>query len=70
MPIVASREDRVRVYRFQLYDVSKDELITSTRYATKDTIDRIGGIHLGAPVEVPASDVDQDGFTQKHYVPV
>jgi hypothetical protein len=70
MTIIDSQGDTVRVYKFQLYDVVRDEMITSTRMARQETIDRIHAVKFGPAYLVPHSDVDDDGLTAKNYIPV
>ena len=70
MPVISSQPDIVRVYRFQVYDGISDEMITSTRMATRETIERIFAVKTSISFEIPAAHVDASGFTEKNYVPV
>lgn len=67
MPVTVIAGQRVRVYRFRVYDVASDEFVTSTRLALEPAIERIGAIKAGVPIEVPWEDVDEEGFTKKNY---
>ncbi|QJE00676.1 hypothetical protein HH212_12125 [Massilia forsythiae] len=70
MVAIASTGNTVRVYKFQIYNIVTDEMVTSTRLAQEHTIERIGAVRMGVPFEVPLSDVDAEGFTSKNYSPV
>jgi hypothetical protein len=70
MTIIASEGGTVRVYRFQLFDIISNDYVMSTRYATEQTIVKLGGRIKSIPFEVPASHVDDDGLTEKDYNPV
>lgn len=70
MPVFASEGDTVRVYRFQMYDIVSNEFVTSTRYAKKETIDKLGGRVASVAFDVPATHVNNDGFTEKDYIPI
>jgi len=70
MAVIASKGSTVRVYKFQIYNIVTDELVTSTRLAEERAIENIGAIRIGVPFEVPVSDVDPEGFTSKNYSPV
>jgi len=70
MPVIASTGHTTSVYKFELYDISKDELVLSTRMATQRAIESINAVRKGVAFEVPNADVDADGFTAKNYIPV
>lgn len=69
MTIIASSGDTALVFPFSLYDIVRDELVRSTRYATMPAIERISAIRSGPSHSIPAADVDGDGFTAKNYDP-
>lgn len=70
MPVLSSGGGTVRVYRFQVYDIRNDEMVTSTRMATEAAIERVRGVKLSASYEVPSDHVGPDGFTDRMYVPL
>jgi hypothetical protein len=70
MTAIASKGGTVRAYRFQLFDIVSNEYVTSTRYATQQCIERLGGRITSIPFEVPVAHVDVDGMTEKNYTPV
>ena len=70
MTVIASEGGTVRVYRFQLFDIVSNEYVTSTRYATQQRIEKLGGRIVSIAFDVPASHVDDDGMTEKAYNPV
>jgi hypothetical protein len=68
MTAIANIGQTIAVYRFQIYDVNKDECVMSTRYGTLAGIVRIGGIRTGYAHEVPRGDVNDEGLTAKGYL--
>lgn len=70
MGIVATQGNTERVFRFQVYDIVKDEFVTSSRLATEYAIDRIGAVRLPASFDIPYDHLDKDGFTTRDYKPV
>ena len=56
------------VFPFKVYDIQSDQYIVSRRYGMFETIERIHGKRIGPSIEVPATDVDEDGFTAIDYV--
>jgi hypothetical protein len=70
MPVFATQGGTIRVYRFQVYDIVRDELVTSTRMASAPAIERIRAVRGAVSFEVPSEHLDSDGFTQKDYDPV
>ena len=63
MPVIASQGYETTVFPFRLYDISKDEFVTSRRLATIDAIHRLNAIQAGPSFQIPNADVDSDGFT-------
>lgn len=68
MPVF-SRGNTVAVFRFKIYDITKDEFVLSKRLARPHAINGIGAQLAGPSYEVPADDVDNDGFTAIGYEP-
>ncbi len=63
---------RVEIYQFQMYDVSTDMMITSTRWGTSSAIEALFGVKLDATKRlVDAAVVNSDvyGLTAKGYMP-
>ncbi len=62
----------VRIHRFRLYDINSDTYRVSRRWATRDTIELLGGDIVESPaVEVDASVVGREieGLTEIDYDP-
>jgi hypothetical protein len=62
----------VRIHRFRLYDISSDMYRMSRRWATRDTIELLGGDIVESPaVEVDASVVSREieGMTEIDFDP-
>lgn len=69
MTLIGTKGSTLQVRGFKLYDIEKDEFVTSKRYGRVDAIERIGGVAVGPFYEVPADKVDQDGLTILGYLP-
>ncbi|MRV74056.1 hypothetical protein GJ700_20310 [Duganella sp. FT92W] len=69
MAIIASTGDTVKVYSFSVYDINQDEFVQSTRYATFNAIEKLSAMRSSHSHDIPARDVDSDGFTVKGYDP-
>lgn len=62
-----SAADEREVHRFRMYDARTDEWAYSTRWATKETIQKIGAdiiLYVGVKARV-----DAEGFTNKGFSP-
>jgi hypothetical protein len=60
----------VKVYRFQLYNISTDQNETSRRWGTREAIERIGGeVMKDTETEVNESDLIYDGMTDRDFNP-
>ena len=57
------------IFRYRIYDLSKDEYAVSTRMATLEKIKRIGG----EPIRDKYVEIDEgllvDGWTEKNFNP-
>ena len=69
MPIIGSTGNEIAVFPFKKYDIVSDEYITSRRYGTARTIERIHAVRCGPSINVPSSAVDDDGLTEIDYIP-
>ena len=59
----------VLVHRYKVYDVTKDDYLVSTRMATPEKIEKIGGeIIPGTGLEV-SEDLVKNGWTEKNFTP-
>lgn len=54
-------------YRYRIYDASEDEYRYSTRLATKEQIERIGGEIVGRGISMDPADLLPDGWTERNY---
>lgn len=68
MPVIASTEPKLTVYRFRVYDIRDDDFKLSARYATREIIAKIGGEPVGGGYEIPEADAPS-GFTDRGYDP-
>jgi hypothetical protein len=58
-----------KVFRFRLYDVSRDEYVVSTRLATKKKIKKIGGEIIPDTDAKVYDNQIIDGMTERHFDP-
>jgi hypothetical protein len=60
-----------QVYPFRMWDVDNDCFRQSSRYATKERIERMGGEIIGKPVEVDDNVLGQEieGMTNRNFDP-
>jgi hypothetical protein len=62
----------VRVYRFQMYDISANQMMTVRRWGTPEAIEAIrGSILKNQSIEVDEADLksDIDGLTRRDWTP-
>ncbi|WP_313029014.1 hypothetical protein [Massilia alkalitolerans] len=64
---VFATDNTVAVFPFRLYDIVRDEFVTSRRLATMAAIQRLGATPAGPSYSIPQMDVDGDGLTAKDY---
>jgi hypothetical protein len=61
--------NKVLVFRYQVYDASRDDFVTSTRMATRNKVERIGGeIIPGSDAHIDAN-LLKDEWTEKNFDP-
>jgi hypothetical protein len=62
----------VMVYRFRMWDVAADGFTLSTRWATRERIQAMGGERVGGGVEVPDEWVGGEiaGMTARGFDPL
>jgi hypothetical protein len=64
---------KVIVHRFQVWDVTSDQMRMSSRLATVDSIKNTAhGEPVGPPIEIDASDLsgEIEGMTARNYTPI
>jgi len=60
----------VKVWKFRKYDMTTDEYVESSRYATMEAIARIGAECIEeTEVTVAGNLIDSDGLTAKRFTP-
>ena len=61
---------RTKVFRFKLFDITTDDFVVSSRYATDQAIAQIGAqaIH-GTEIEIDSTKLDENGMTAKKFEP-
>jgi hypothetical protein len=61
----------VRVYRFSAYDSAMNDMVVSTRMATRQTIERlkVEGIVPATEAEIDSSLLDGNGMTARNFFP-
>lgn len=69
MPTVLTHVPPTQVFQFQMYDIRSDEFQTSSRWATKDFIDRIGARMTDASTRVATDSLSQEGLTERDFEP-
>jgi hypothetical protein len=59
-----------KVYRFRMYVIKDDEMLTSRRWATREAIERVRGEILeSTETEVDSSVLDSNGMTERDFDP-
>ena len=62
--------DRTKVFRFKLFDMTTDDFVVSSRYATELAIAQIGAQAIsGTEIEVDGAKLDEHGMTAKKFEP-
>lgn len=57
-----------KVWRFEIYDVTYDEYVTSSRYATEAAIAKVGGRRIeGTEITIGSNDLDANDMTTKKF---
>lgn len=57
-----------KVWRFEMFDITHDEYVTSSRYATDKVIAEIGGRRIeGTETEIDGNLLDANGMTSKNF---
>lgn len=60
----------IELYRWKIYDISKDEYVESSRYGTKEAIGRARGVMIEQVwVDNAVQATLQDGLTEKGFNP-
>ena len=60
----------MKVSRFKLFDITTDEFVVSSRYATGQAIAQIGAQPIpGTEIEVDGGKLDENGMTAKRFEP-
>ena len=69
---VLTDKDKVTIYRFQIYDITNDEMRESRRWGTRDGVKAVGGAVIeNTGVKVDASAVGHEiaGLTERNFNP-
>jgi hypothetical protein len=64
--------NKIAVHRFQVWDITSDQMRMSSRLATVDAIKNTAhGEPVGPPIEIDASDLsgEIEGMTVRNYMP-
>lgn len=69
MPVIASDDPKVEVFKFTMYDIGTNQVVLSRRWATLQFIQRFGGVPTGAGAMVPADKVDAQGMSEVDFDP-
>ena len=57
-----------KVWRFEIFDITHDEYVTSSRYATEAVITQIGGRRIeGTETTIDSDELDGNGMTPKNF---
>lgn len=70
MPVIATDDDKVKVFRFAMYDIGSDAFVESKRWATQKFITDFHARALGDGVEVDSSEVNVNGLTEVGFNPL
>jgi len=70
MPVVQVYKPQVQVFQFKMFDIGTDEFKESRRWATREFIEKVGGVMTGRAVKVDADLVSPEGLTERDFNPV
>jgi hypothetical protein len=60
---------KVTVCRFKVYDITKSESFVQPRWATRETIGRIGATVIEPCIEIDEALLNGDGYTERDFEP-
>jgi hypothetical protein len=66
MPVIGSTKSEILVFRFEMYDITKDEYVQSARLGTAQAIEKLGARRIPGHIYVPASTPLHDGLTDRN----
>jgi hypothetical protein len=69
MPVIAVQRDLVMVFPFKVFDIGTDDFKPSTRWATKEFIEGVGGRIDGAATKVDRESLEHEGLTARGFTP-
>jgi len=69
MPVVQVYKPQKQVFQFKMYDVASDEFRQSRRWATREFIEKVGGLMTGRAAKVDEELVDEEGLTARDFEP-
>ncbi len=69
MPTVQVYKPQKQVFKFKMYDIGTDEFKDSCRWATREFIERVGGLMTGRSAKVNEDLVSEDGLTARDFDP-
>jgi hypothetical protein len=68
MPVQVYKPQR-QVFQFRMYDIGTDEFKQSRRWATREFIEKVGGLMTGRAAKVDEDMVSPEGLTERNFDP-
>jgi len=69
MPIVQVYKPQVQIFQFKMFDIGTDEFKQSRRWATREFIEKVGGLMTGRSARVDEDVVSDEGLTARDFDP-
>ncbi len=69
MPTVLVHQPKAQVFEFQMYDIRTDEFQTSSRWATREFVEKVGARMTGRTASVVAESLSTEGLTERDFNP-
>ncbi len=60
---------QVQIFQFKMFDIGTDEFKESRRWATREFIERVGGLMTGRAVKVDEDLVSAEGLAERDFNP-
>lgn len=69
MPTFQVYKPQVQIFQFKMFDIGTDEFKQSRRWATREFIEKVGGLMTGRTARVDEDVVNPEGLTERDFNP-
>lgn len=69
MPTVQVYKPQVQIFQFKMFDIGTDQFKQSRRWATREFIEKVGGLMTGRSARVDEDLVSPEGLTECDFTP-